>query len=84
MITLLPHALEAITKRKIPLHWVERTVLSPDWSQRDPAHPGRQRAFKAIAECGNRILRVVYWTEGSDIVVLTVYLDRNALKARRS
>jgi hypothetical protein len=84
MIRLLPHALEALAKRQIPLDWVERTVNSPDWSDRDPRRLDRQRAFKAIAEAGNRILRVVHWTEGSDTVVLTVYLDRNALKARRS
>jgi hypothetical protein len=82
-IRLLPHAQEAMARREIPAAWVELALSHPDWSDDDPARPGRRRAFKAMPDCGGRILRVVYWRDGSDSVVLTVHLDRDALKARR-
>lgn len=70
---------EAIAKRGLQREWVERTVADPDWTDSDPRWPDRRRAFKAIAEFAGRILRVVYWPEGPDIVVLTIFPDRNAV-----
>jgi hypothetical protein len=82
-LRLLPHAEEALATRGLSMTWVERTIVTPDWTDVDPRYPDRCRSYKAIQECGDRILRVVHWREAADIVVLTVYLDRNALKARR-
>ena len=76
----LPHAEEAMIRRGIRHAWIEKTIASPDWTEADSQHPGRIRSFKAMEPMGGRALRVVHWTEGSDIVVLTAYPDRNALK----
>jgi Domain of unknown function (DUF4258) len=83
MIHFLSHAEEAIIQRAIEGEWIIRTLTAPDWSDADDRQHGRHRSYKAIPECGGRILRVVHWIEGSDVVVLTVFFDRNALKARR-
>jgi hypothetical protein len=78
MIRLTTHAAEAMETRRIPLEWVEDTLLKPDWTKPDPRHPERTRAYKSIAAFGNRILRVVYRPDGADIVVITVHPDRDA------
>ncbi len=82
MIRYRPHAEEALRIRGLLREWVEAALAAPDWTEPDPAHPGRSRTFKAIPETGGRVLRVVHWSEGDDIVVLTVYLDRDAGKRR--
>lgn len=82
MIRYRPHALEAMQKRELPREWVEATLTAPDWVETDPRHPGRFRAYKAIAELGGRVLRVVHWREGDDVIVLTVHPDRDAVKRR--
>jgi hypothetical protein len=84
MIGFLPHAQAAMAKRQIGVDLVERALEWPDWSDDDPNHLGRRRSYKTIPERDDRILRVIHWMDGSDIMVLTVFLDRNALKARRS
>jgi len=78
MIRLTKHAEEAIAVRAIALRWIEATVNSPDFVQADPRHPERQRSYKAIAEYGGRVLRVVHRPEGDDIVIITVHFDRGA------
>jgi hypothetical protein len=80
MIFFLPHAEEAMQRRNIAHEWVEETLVSPDWTDTDPRFPDRRRSFKAIEAMGGRILRVVYWLENSNVIVLTVYPDRGALK----
>ncbi|AZV37980.1 hypothetical protein CXP35_03350 [Komagataeibacter xylinus] len=77
-----PHAREAMERRSIAPEWVTDTVLHPEWTEADPVHPERTRSYRAIPELGGRILRVVHWPEGSDIVVLTVFPDRDAEKRR--
>jgi len=59
---------------------VERALADPDWTDVDPRWPERRRAFKVIEEFAGRTLRVVYWLEGPDTVVLTIFPDRNAIK----
>jgi hypothetical protein len=46
--------------------------------QADPRHPERQLTYKAIAEYGGRMLRVLHQLEGDDIGVVTVHFDRGA------
>ena len=78
MILLTKHAREAIAVRNIGLDWIEATVSSPDSVEADPHYSDRTRSFKAIAEFGGRMLRVVHRAEGDDIVVITVHFDRGA------
>ncbi|MGB8602695.1 MAG: DUF4258 domain-containing protein [Rhizomicrobium sp.] len=53
------HALAMLAERQIDQAWVEQTLIEPDWTEYDPA-PDRMRAFRAIPEAENHILRVVY------------------------
>ena len=78
MIRLTKHARELIDVRKIDLVWIEEVLGSPDFVEPDPQHPERTRSFKAIAEFGGRVLRVVHRPDGDDIVVITVHFDRGA------
>ena len=82
MILFLPHALEAMEKRNIAQEWVIRTVRFPDWTEMDAQHPDRIRSCRAIPEIEGRVLRVVHWTDGPNIVILTAYPDRDATKRR--
>jgi hypothetical protein len=83
MIRYLSHAIDALTKRGLSPEWVAETIEMPDWTEPDVGHPGRIRAYKANAGMEGRILRVVYWHEGADIVVLTAYPDRDAIKRKK-
>jgi hypothetical protein len=78
MIRLTKHAREAIDARKLDCAWIEAALHAPDFVDADPRHPERTRSFKAIAQCGGRVLRVVHRPEGNDIVVITVHFDRGA------
>jgi len=82
VIRYRPHADEAIRTRGLAREWVADVVTTPDWTETDPDHPDRMRSYKAIPALGGRILRVVHWLEGDDIVVLTVHPDRDAAKRR--
>src|SRR5207248_5694320 len=68
MIRLTKHAVESIEKRNLDLEWIERTLASPDFTRHDPRDRTLTRSFKAIAETGGRIMRVVHRAEGNDIV----------------
>ncbi len=78
MIRFTKHAEEAISVRAIAVDWIEAAVSAPDRIEPDPRHPDRTRSYKAIAEYGARVLRVVHRPEGDDIVIITVHFDRGA------
>ena len=82
MIRYRPHAEEAIRARGLAREWVEAVVTQPDWTEIDPRHPERTRSYKAMDALDGRILRVVHWLEGADVVVLTAHPDRDAVKRR--
>lgn len=82
MILYLAHALEALEKRGLRQEWIEATVNRPDWQEVDPVHPDRTRSYKAIEALEDRVLRVIHWRDGGNIVVLTAYPDRDALKRK--
>ena len=84
MIRYLPHAEEAIIVRGIDRAWIEAAIATPDRTERDPRHPGRTRSYKATAAFGDRVLRVVHWQEGTDVMVLTVHFDRGATRRRQN
>ena len=64
-------------ERDISLLWVEQTIFDPITTEDDRTRPGVTRAFRRIAERGNRTLRVAYVAEGDSFRVLTVFFDRN-------
>lgn len=70
------HAIDMLDERLISIDWVSRTLWSPDEVEPDPDRPERQRAFKAIEERDNRVLRVVFETCGGNYQVVTVFFDR--------
>ena len=78
MLRLTKHAQEAIGIRNIAFTWIEQAVSSPAFVEADPRHPDRTRSYKAIAEFGGRVLRVVHRPDGDDIVIITVHFDRGA------
>ena len=75
---LTKHAQEAVETRKVELRWIEATIAAPDRIEPDPRHPERTRSYKAIAEFGGRVLRVVHRPGENDIVIITVHFDRGA------
>jgi hypothetical protein len=83
MIRYLPHAEEAMARRSIAREWVAETLSAPDWTEPDPRHADRTRSFKSLAALGGRVLRVVHWRDGPDIVVLTAHPDRDARNPAR-
>jgi hypothetical protein len=78
VIRFTKHAQEAIGARDVAVDWIEAAIRAPDWIEPDPRHPDRIRSFKAIAEHGGRVLRVVHRREGDDILIITVHFDRRA------
>jgi hypothetical protein len=68
----------AAAERAIDAAWIERTVLAPDWVSPDPSDPKVERRYRAIAEHGERVLRVACVETATEIRVLTVFFDRGA------
>jgi len=77
LIRVTRHTEKRMQERAIPLSWIELAVTAPDWTGPDP-DPRLFRSFKAIAEAGGRVLRVVHRPDGSDILVVTAHFDRSA------
>ena len=71
------HANEMLAERGLEREWVERAILGPDIVERDPKHPDRVRAYKALPERDGRVLRVVYVELGEAYRVITLFLDRS-------
>jgi hypothetical protein len=71
------HGQKRTSGRGIALAWIEATVSAPDWTKPDP-DPALTRSYKAIAEFGGRILRVVHRPEGDKVLIVTVHFDRSA------
>jgi hypothetical protein len=72
------HANVTVQKRAIPREWVSRCLEKPDWTELDPTHSGRIRAYKRFPEFGERVMRVVFEEAGEHFTVVTVLWDRNA------
>ena len=62
----------------IALAWVEMTIQQPMHIEPCPRDPALVRAWRRIAQHGNRVLRVVYRPAGADAVVVSVFFDRGA------
>lgn len=70
------HVLERMEERGIAQAWIEMALAAPDATEPDPRGGGLVRSWRAIPEAGGRVLRVVHRQEGSNIVVVTAFLDR--------
>jgi Domain of unknown function (DUF4258) len=78
MFVLSNHAAREIEKRQILPVFIEIALRSPDDRRPDPSDPGLTRSFKAIAEFGGRVLRVVHRPSEHGIFVVTAHWDRGA------
>ena len=76
LFTYSHHATDMLLERGIEREWVERTVAAPDMIERDPKHPDRTRAYRALPERDGRVLRVVYVRSDAAYRVITLFLDR--------
>jgi uncharacterized DUF497 family protein len=73
---LTQHARDAIAKRKIAINWVEHVLTNPARVDPDSHDPALEHRLAAIAEFGNRALRVVVNRTVSPVRVVTLYFDR--------
>jgi hypothetical protein len=71
------HAENMLAERNIDRHWVEAALVEPDWTEPD-LNPDRKRAFRAIAQAGGKILRVVFTENSGEFRIVTAFFDRNA------
>jgi hypothetical protein len=78
MIRLSKHITDEMDGRSISLSYIQSALAAPDRVTVDPADPSLTRSYKAIAEFGNRVLRVVHRPEGTDIFIVTAHWDRGA------
>ena len=77
MLKLSQHIADEMGGRSIRLAYIETAIAAPDWQTAD-ANPLLARSFKAIAEFGGRILRVVHRPDGDDVFVVAATWDRGA------
>jgi Domain of unknown function (DUF4258) len=77
-IFLSKHAQDMVDERDIDPQWIEHVLRNPVFEEPDPRHPGAVRAYAPIAAFGNRMLRVVYYDNGIEIRVITLFFDRRA------
>jgi DNA-directed RNA polymerase specialized sigma subunit len=75
-IVLTAHAALMMRERDIALEWIEQTLMAPDSLEPDAFRDGVMRAYRALPERDNRILRVAYVQEDNTYRVITAFLDR--------
>jgi hypothetical protein len=73
---LTQHARDALVKRQIPVEWMERVLLSPEWTEPDPLESDLEHRLAHIAEFGNRVLRVIVNVSVEPPRIVTIYFDR--------
>ena len=76
------HAPARMAQREIAAEWIERPVRDPGWTEPDPKDPQAERRYRHIFERGDRALRVVVVETANAVRVITVNLDRGALRRR--
>ena len=75
-IVFSKHAEDMLAERRIERAWVDQTIYDPEIVETDPRRPDVKRAFRRIAERGNRFLRVAYVETENQIRVVTLFFDR--------
>jgi hypothetical protein len=73
---LTTHARDALEKRQIPLEWMERTLDSPEWIERDSMDMELEHRLSRIPEFNGRVLRVIVNNKTNPLRIVTVYFDR--------
>jgi hypothetical protein len=73
MIKLSKHTNNEMGGRGISRTYIKAAVISPDRATDDPTDPALVRSYKAIAEFGSRVLRVVHRPDGADRFVVTAH-----------
>ena len=76
------HARLRMAERGLRADWVERTLARPEFVRASASRPSRKSAFRRIEELGNRRLHVVFDVAGSETMVVSVFVDHKAEKAR--
>jgi hypothetical protein len=82
-IVLSKHAQDMVDEREISRDWIEGVLRNPFFEEPDRRNPGAFRAYAPIPEFGNRMLRVVYYDNESEIRVVTLFFDRRATRRSR-
>lgn len=73
---LTVHAEERRIERRIVLEWISRTLQNPQKIESDPLKPNLTRVYREIPKFNNNVLRVVYDSNESPWLVITVLFDR--------
>jgi Domain of unknown function (DUF4258) len=74
-LVLTKHLRARLAERSIPLDWVERIALKPEWTERDRRDPEIIRAFGRIKEARRKVLRVAYADRPDGRYVLSAHFD---------
>ena len=72
---LTDHARKRIAKRQICSKWIEDTLAYPARTEFDRDDPALVHALRPIAECGFRVLRVIYNETVNPVAIVTAYFD---------
>ena len=78
------HARERMKDRGVEPAWVERALLHPDWTQRDPSYGDVTRYYKVAVAGDARVLRVAACGSERGHVVITAVFDRSARRLGRA
>jgi hypothetical protein len=73
---LTEHARDSMSKRQIPLAWVERVVVQPEWREDDRYDPELEHHLARIVENDGRVLRVVVNIHATPWRIITAFFDR--------
>jgi hypothetical protein len=73
---LTEHARDALEKRQIRLEWLEKTLSTPEWTEKDLVDDELEHRLRQIEEFGGRVLRVIVNAHAAPPRVVTAYFDR--------
>ena len=73
---LSEHAQDALSKRQIPVPWMEQALTAPETTEADPVDPDLEHRLAPIPEFGNRVLRVIVNPKRTPPLVVTLFFDR--------
>jgi hypothetical protein len=72
---LTDHAKKRIAKRRICFSWIEETLAYPARMESDRDDATLVHVLRPIAECGFRVLRVIYNETVIPVAIVTAYFD---------
>ena len=73
---LTEHARDALEKRQIQLEWLEKTLSTPEWTEKDMVDDELEHRLARIEEFGGRVLRVIVNAYAVPPRIVTAYFDR--------